>query len=62
MADLISGQDAVFMLEALKEAEAASLRGDYGIGAVVVNDGEIISRAGNQIISRGENNGHTRNF
>ena len=54
MSDLISGQDAVFMLEALKEAEAAAERGDYGIGAVVVHDGRIISRNGNEIMSRGE--------
>ena len=38
MEDLISGQDAVFMMEALKEAEAAAERGDYGIGAVVAGD------------------------
>ena len=53
MADLISGQDAVFMLEALKEAESAAARGDYGIGAVIIHNGEIISRAGNRIISSG---------
>ena len=53
MGELISGQDAVFMMEALKEAEAASARGDYGIGAVVVHDGKIRSRSGNRIISRG---------
>ena len=38
MADLISGQDAVFMLEALKEAESAAARGDYGIGAVIIHN------------------------
>ncbi len=53
MADLISGRDDFFIMEALKEAEAAAARGDYGIGAVVVHNGEIISRAGNEIISRG---------
>ena len=53
MGNLISGQDAVFMMEALVEAEAAAARGDYGIGAVVVHDGKIISRAGNRIISSG---------
>ena len=53
MGELISGQDAVFMMEALKEAEIAAARGDYGIGAVVVHNGEIVSRNGNEIISRG---------
>ena len=40
MRELIYGQDAVFMMEALKEAEDAAALGNYGIGAVVVHDGK----------------------
>jgi tRNA(adenine34) deaminase len=37
-----------FMDLALKEAEAAGMRGEIPVGAVVVRDGEIISEAGNR--------------
>lgn len=37
---------AFFMREALKEGENAFATGGYGIGAVLVLDGEIIARAG----------------
>ncbi len=44
-------QDIIFMKEAIQEALKASIRGDYGIGAVVVLDNAIISRAGNGVVS-----------
>jgi tRNA(adenine34) deaminase len=34
---------------AFAEAEAAALRGEVPVGAVVVKDGEIIARAGNRV-------------
>jgi tRNA(adenine34) deaminase len=49
----MSEQYLEFMLEAYKEAEKAADRGDYGIGAVLVLNNRIVSRAGNQVISRG---------
>jgi len=41
--------DHFFMGEALREARAASARGEVPIGAVVVHDGRIIARAANQV-------------
>ncbi|MFC1704952.1 lyase family protein [Nanoarchaeota archaeon] len=40
-----------YMLEAYKEAVKASLRGDYGIGAVIVLDKSIIARSGNESVT-----------
>ncbi len=37
-----------FMDAALNEAKAAAARGEVPVGAVLVHDGEIISRAGNR--------------
>lgn len=45
----IANDDERFMLEALKEAEAASKDGEVPVGAVVVKDGEVIARAHNRI-------------
>jgi len=42
--------DLDFMAEALKEAEAAAARGECPVGAVMVRNGEIISRDGNRIV------------
>ena len=40
--------DEDYMREALHEAQAASLRGEVPVGAIIVNEtGEIIARAGN---------------
>lgn len=41
--------DADFMAEALKEAEAAAAAGEVPIGAVAVKDGIIVARARNQV-------------
>lgn len=42
--------DAEFMRAALEEARAAAARGEVPVGAVIVLDGKIISRAGNRTI------------
>lgn len=42
--------DTYFMGEALKEAEKSLSEGGIPIGAVLVNDGEIISRGHNRLI------------
>ncbi|MGH9715760.1 MAG: tRNA adenosine(34) deaminase TadA [Candidatus Acidiferrales bacterium] len=42
--------DADFMLAAIEEARAAATRGEVPVGAVVVLNGRIVSRAGNRTI------------
>jgi tRNA(adenine34) deaminase len=41
--------DHFFMGEALRQARAASQHGEVPVGAVVVRDGRIIARSGNQV-------------
>jgi tRNA(adenine34) deaminase len=43
--------DAEFMHAALEEAQAAGARGEVPVGAVVVADDRIVSRAGNRTIA-----------
>lgn len=43
---------------AFAEAEAAALRGEVPVGAVVVKDGEIIARAGNRVEERSDPTAH----
>ncbi len=45
-----SVNDADFMLAAIEEARAAATRGEVPVGAVVVLNGRIVSRAGNRTI------------
>ncbi len=48
-----------FMKAAIKEAEKAIKKGDYGIGAVIVKDDKIISRAGETLKTKNDPvNGH----
>ncbi len=47
----ISQDKRVFMEAALDEARAAAARGEVPVGAVVVVDGQIVSRAGNRTIT-----------
>jgi len=48
-----------FMKSAIKEAEKALSRGDYGIGAVIVRDNKIIARAGETLKTKPDPvNGH----
>jgi tRNA(adenine34) deaminase len=47
----ISRMDCNFMQAALEEALAAGARGEVPVGAVVVSDSQILSRAGNRTIA-----------
>ncbi len=51
-------EHARFMREALAEAEIALQRGDRPIGAVVVHNGPIIARAGNDTSTERSNLAH----
>jgi tRNA(adenine34) deaminase len=46
----VNETDSLFMRIALEEARSAAARGEVPVGAVVVLDGRIISRAGNRTI------------
>ena len=45
---MFDDNDRRFMAEALAEAEAAALRGEVPVGAVITRGGEIVARAGNR--------------
>ena len=47
-----------FMAAAMEEARAAGARGEVPIGAVVVKDGAIIARAGNETRARNDVTAH----
>ncbi|KIL98122.1 tRNA-specific adenosine-34 deaminase [Paramagnetospirillum magnetotacticum MS-1] len=49
---------SAFMAQALAEAEAAGARGEVPVGAVVVQDGRIIARAGNRVEELGDPTAH----
>ena len=53
---MLIGSD--FMNEALKEARLALCAGEVPVGAVVVREGEIISRAHNEVESRRDPSAH----
>jgi tRNA(adenine34) deaminase len=46
------------MADALREAEAAGRRGEIPIGALVVQDGQVLARAGNASIAEHDPTGH----
>lgn len=46
------------MQEALKEAELAGSRGEVPIGAVIVQDGDILARAGNRTLELNDPTAH----
>lgn len=52
--------DEAYMREALREAQAASARGEVPVGAILVNPqtGDIVARAGNAPISIFDPTGH----
>jgi len=50
--------DHAFMAEALGEAEAASRRGEIPVGAVVIRNRQVISRAGNRRMELHDPAGH----
>ena len=43
----MTNQDEIFMLEALKEAEIAATEDEVPVGAVIVRNGEILTKAHN---------------
>ena len=43
---------------ALEEARAAAARGEVPIGAVIVQDGAVLARAGNRTIERDDPTAH----
>ena len=45
----VNSDDELFMLEAIKQAEVAAETGEVPVGAVVVQNGEIIAKAHNQV-------------
>lgn len=49
MADLRDPDDARWMREALREAEAAFHEGEVPVGAVLVREGRIVARGRNQV-------------
>ena len=53
-----SHDDEYFMQEAIKEASCAAAAGEVPVGAVIVRDGEIISRAHNMVESDGRSSAH----
>ena len=50
--------DQRFMREALKEAQAAADAGEVPVGAVLVDNGVIVARAGNRTLSDGDPTAH----
>ena len=50
--------DRQFMQQALKQAELASIAGEVPVGAVLVRDGQVISRGFNQPISNHDPSAH----
>ncbi|MGE3619269.1 MAG: nucleoside deaminase [Acidimicrobiia bacterium] len=51
-------RDAALMALALEEARAAGAAGEVPVGALVVVDGEIVARAGNERERRGDPTAH----
>jgi tRNA(Arg) A34 adenosine deaminase TadA len=52
-------QDATFLKLALEEARAAGERGEVPVGAVLVSaEGEVLAKAGNEIIQRRDPTAH----
>lgn len=57
-AAVIGLHDKDYMAEALKEAKTALDRGEIPVGAVLVVDGTIVARAGNEKEQRGDPTAH----
>lgn len=51
-------KDEAFMRLALKEAEAAAEQGEVPVGAIIVVDGQVVSRAGNKRETLGDPTAH----
>ena len=50
--------DLAFMQQALEEARAAGIAGEVPVGAVLVQNGKIITRSGNRTIRDGDPTAH----
>jgi tRNA(adenine34) deaminase len=61
MIDLNTIDHTIFMKEALREALKAGKRGDRPIGAVIVYNGQIISRGSSKFKTRQSNVAHAEN-
>ena len=56
--ETVRSDDEFYMNEALLEAEQAALAGEVPVGAVIVRDGEIISRAHNLVETSRNSSAH----
>lgn len=56
--EALCAEDVRYMREALLEAEQAALAGEVPVGALVVRDGEIISRAHNLVETMKSSSAH----
>lgn len=54
----VTTEDEAFMLEALKEADKAFQLGEVPVGAVIVQNGEIVSRAHNLVETNKSSSAH----
>lgn len=54
----VNTDDEKFMLEAIKQAKLAEEQGEVPVGAVVVRDGKIITKAHNQVETDKTSNSH----
>lgn len=54
----LSGQDARWMGEALREARRAAAKGEVPVGAVIVREGRVVARGGNKPIRSGDPTAH----
>ncbi len=58
MNSLITRSDEVFMRAALAQADEAERRGEVPVGAVIVDEGEIVAAAGNAPVSKTDPTAH----
>jgi tRNA(adenine34) deaminase len=56
--EAVRSDDELYMREALLEAEQAALAGEVPVGAVIVRDGKIISRAHNLVETMKSSSAH----
>lgn len=50
--------DEFFILQALKEAEKSAKKGEVPVGAVVVSENKVLSRAHNEVIEKNDPTAH----
>lgn len=50
--------DEFFILQALKEAEKSAKKGEVPVGAVVVSENKVLSRAHNEVIAKNDPTAH----